>query len=379
MGTDAQLAVLRRYAIARSLFAPRDLQHAIDRLGFVQADPIRAPARAQDLALRHRVVDYRAGDLDRLYPTLAAEEDFFVNYGFVSRALHARMHPRSAFRPWTAARRTRARAILAFIAERGEAHPRDVEERFAHGAVVNAWGGSSNATTHLLDAMHYRGLLRVVRREAGVRVYAVRPRSPAHTSSPRARLDALIDVLVVNYAPLPAARLSPIVRRLRYAAPQLARGIDAALARAKRRLPHLRADGVDWYWPANEVPHEVADTIDGEVRLLAPFDPIVWDRARFERFFGWAYRFEAYTPPAKRKLGYYALPLLFGDDVIGWANVTMQGGVVDSAIGYVRGKRPRTRSFARALDDELARMQTFLTPRQAGSTLARGARSVPRR
>jgi uncharacterized protein YcaQ len=55
------------------------------RLGFVQADPIRAPARAQDLTLRHRVRDYRAGDLERRYPRLAIEEDFFVNYGFLPR------------------------------------------------------------------------------------------------------------------------------------------------------------------------------------------------------------------------------------------------------------------------------------------------------
>ena len=61
---------LRRYAISRSLFKPTQLKRAIDRLGFVQADPIRAPARAQDLTLRHRVKDYRAGDLEARYPRL---------------------------------------------------------------------------------------------------------------------------------------------------------------------------------------------------------------------------------------------------------------------------------------------------------------------
>lgn len=73
---------LRRFAVARSLFEPTTLRRAIRRLGFVQADPIRAPARAQDLVLRQRVKDYRAGDLERLYVKLGLEEDFFVNYGF---------------------------------------------------------------------------------------------------------------------------------------------------------------------------------------------------------------------------------------------------------------------------------------------------------
>jgi len=86
---------LRRFAVARSLFKPTTLKRAVDRLGFVQADPIRAPARAQDLILRHRVKDYRAGDLERLYPALGIEEDFFVVYGFLSRRIQALMHPRA--------------------------------------------------------------------------------------------------------------------------------------------------------------------------------------------------------------------------------------------------------------------------------------------
>jgi len=76
---------LRRYAVARSLFPATTLGRAMSKLGFVQADAIRAPARAQDLTLRHRVKGYRAGDLERRYPRLALEEDFFVNFGFLPR------------------------------------------------------------------------------------------------------------------------------------------------------------------------------------------------------------------------------------------------------------------------------------------------------
>lgn len=61
-----ELEDLRRFAVARSLFAPMTLSRALARMAFVQADPIRAPARAQDLILRHRVKGYRAGDGDRV-------------------------------------------------------------------------------------------------------------------------------------------------------------------------------------------------------------------------------------------------------------------------------------------------------------------------
>jgi len=350
---------LRRFAVARSLFPPTTLQGALDMLAFVQADPIRAPARAQDLTLRHRVAGYRAGDLERHYSTLDVHEDFFVNYGFVTSAVRALMHPRGGPTPWSAARGRQVRALLAFVRARGAVHPRDVDAHFSHGTVVNYWGGSSNATTHLLDMMHYRGLLRVVRREAGIRVYAIHEHTPGpRTAAARtAALDALVDIIVRLYAPLPAASLSMLVRRLRYAVPQWRGELGRALRRAKRRLAHARVDGIDWYWPAGETPAAAAP--DEQVRLLAPFDPVVWDRRRFELLWGWAYRFEAYTPAPKRKLGYYALPLLWGDRVIGWSNVSVKDGTLRPETGYV-GARPRSRAFRAALDDELDRMRGFL-------------------
>jgi uncharacterized protein YcaQ len=358
------VAALRRYAVARSLFAPTDIASAVDALGFVQADPIRAPARAQDLTLRHRVAGYRAGDLERSYPTLALEEDAFINYGFLPRAQQALMHPRVARARWNPATQRRADAVLAFVRERGEVHPRDVDAHFAHGVVRNYWGGSSNATTHLLDGMHYRGLLRVVRRDRGIRIYAAREPQPpvVGAAARRTRLDALVDVAVHAYAPLPAASLHSLVRRLRYGVPQWRDGLDAALARAKQRLAHAVVDGVDWYWPAAEHPSRFADAADDaeSLRLLAPFDPLVWDRTRFELFWRWAYRFEAYTPPAHRRLGYYALPLLWRDDVIGWANVAAKGTVLISDCGFIAGHRPRERAFGRALEREVAAMRDFL-------------------
>src|SRR5207237_401405 len=359
---------LRRFAVARSLFPPTTLKRALQKLGFVQADPIRAPARAQDLMLRHRVKNYRAGDLERHYVNLGIEEDFFVNYGFVTKSVQALMHPRSDSRvpaegrlPWPAARRKRAQMLLDFVRERGVVHPREVDNHFSHGRVTNYWGGSSNATTHLLDAMHYRGLLRVVGREGGIRIYAAHEHdaAPHDPATRRRRLDGLVDVVVRTYAPLPAASLSILVRRLRYAVPQWTGELGGALQRAKRRLAHARVDGADWYWPADDE-RFASDGSDEVVRLLAPFDPVVWDRRRFEILWGWMYRFEAYTPVAKRKLGYYALPLLWRDRVIGWANATLKNGTLQSDFGYVAGRAPRDRGFGRALEEELHRMRVFL-------------------
>ena len=342
---------------------------------FVQADPIRSPARAQDLILRHRVKDYHAGDLERRYVKLGVEEDFFINYGFVTRELQALMHPRRDCRvpaenrlPWPAARRKRAMQLLEFVRERGTVHPRELDEHFSHGKVTNYWGGSSNATTHLLDAMHYQGLLRVVRREAGIRLYAAHQHAPGPMDEAgcQASLDGLADVAVGIYAPLPLGSLRFVLRRLRYASPQWEDEIPATIERAKQRLAHAQVDGTEWYWPANwKIGREEPDNA---VRLLAPFDPVVWDRWRFERLWGWTYRFEAYTPVAKRVRGYYAMPVLWRDLVIGWGNLSVKEGRLAAQFGYA-GSEPRDGVFRRELKAELERIRSFL---QLGASAAHG-------
>jgi len=361
LATDPTLDDLRRYAVARTLFKPTTLARAIDKLGFVQADPIRAPARAQDLTLRHRVAGYRAGDLERRYPRLAVDEDCLVNYGFVPRRVLALMHPRIAAHPWDAATRRRAAELLEFVRERGPTHPRVVQEHFAHGRRINAWGGSSSATTHLLDGMHYRGLLRIARRENGVRLYEAVEHVPVDASrdARHARATALLDLVVAKYAPLPASSFVYLARLLGYGAPHLKAEVRSAVAAARERLASARIDGVTWFWPADENPRSSRHRVDDRVRLLAPFDPIAWDRRRFELLWGWTYRFEAYTPPAKRKLGYYALPLLWREQVVGWANAAVREGRLDLDVGFA-GAPEKSAPFRAALADERERVAEFL-------------------
>ena len=124
------------------------------------------------MTLRHRVIDYQAGDLEARYPRLAVEEDFFINYGVLPRTTQRLMHPRTARTEWPRSRWEQAQAVQEFVQSRGVVHPREVDSAFEHGTTKNWFGGNSRASTQLLDGMHYRGLLRVARREAGVRLYA---------------------------------------------------------------------------------------------------------------------------------------------------------------------------------------------------------------
>jgi uncharacterized protein YcaQ len=357
-------AVLRNSAIRRSLFAPLGLAAAIERLGYVQADPIRAPARAQDLILRPRVRGYRDGDLERRYHRVGAEEDVLHNYGFLPRSAQALLHPRSGIRARRSQPALEAR-VLEFMRGRGPTHPRELDAHFGKTTVANAWGGQSSMSSRALDHLHYRGHLRVARREQGIRIYEAAPHLQELAERPltaNAQIEGAVLLLLRLYAPMPAASLRQVVRMLGYGAPQL----RPHLERFDELLPRLRqdglidqavVDGVSYVWPAGErlQGREPAPV----VRLLAPFDPVVWDRRRFEHLWGWTYRFEAYMPAARRRLGYYALPLLWGSDVVGWANVRAQEGVLQVETGLAT-LRVKPAEFRREFDAELERFREFL-------------------
>jgi hypothetical protein len=170
------LRQLRRYAIARSLFKATSLPRAIARLGFVQADPMRAPARAQDLILAQRVKDYRAGELERRYPRLAIEEAFFVNYGFVPHETVALLYPREAPRSWDARMRARAQDVLAFVRQHGRTRPctcRPISTMAASSAGVATRMPARTCWRPALQRAAARGA-----REAGARVYQTIEQEP---------------------------------------------------------------------------------------------------------------------------------------------------------------------------------------------------------
>ena len=351
MSVRIGLQTLRAYAVARTLFQPVDLAMAIQTLGFVQIDPIRAPARAQDLILRHRVDGYRAGDLAARFAELPLAEDFVHVYGIVPAAALAFLHPRRRERPWRVEREhpRLARKILDHVARNGPTHPRDLTRAFGPTRVVNGWGGASAATTRMLEALHYRGALRVIRRDNGVKVYGIAP--PREATLPlAARADALVRMLIALYAPLPIASLRQLMVMIgTESLPESMRARALARMRKDDRFARATVGDVEYVWPAGEA---TASEAPARVRLLAPFDPLVWDRRRFEHFFGWEYRLEAYTPAAKRHYGYYALPLLWRDRVIGWANVAPSANRLDVRTGFVE-RKPADARFARELEREV--------------------------
>jgi uncharacterized protein len=343
---------LKHHAIASSLFPPTTLGRAVSKLGFVQADPIRAPSRAQDLILRQRVIGYRADDLDRRYRSLKLEEDILYAYGFMPQTTWRLIHPRSQ-RALTATEQR----VFDLVLRKRRLHPRELEASLGKDRETNAWGGYSKSTTRILEKLHYLGLIRIGGRVKGVKLYErAAGMHEAIDSDKRLRQLALLIARIL--APVPLSSLRAVIQRLRYTAPEL-KGRSQVVAELLKsgELESVEVGSVCYVWPAGRLIRKAPEDV---VRFLAPFDPVVWDRRRFEHFWEWPYRFEAYTPPSKRKLGYYAMPLLWRADVIGWVNVARRGSELKIDAGFVSRRPPAEKSFAAAFAAESQRLKEFL-------------------
>ena len=336
------LAELRCYALSAAFPAPTSLGEAIAQLQFIQADPIRSPARAQDLILRQRVSGYRAGDLEAHYPTLDVEEDFLYCYGFAARGLWQLLHPKPSQRLTALQKR-----VLQLVETLGEVHPSHLEAHLGAKRTINAWGGYSKASTQALDSLHHYGHLRIARRDKGIRIYApARPHLWSDEWRNPERHQRLAAAIINLFAPVPEKSLSQLLRLVQNYARVPLQNLKTALNHLLRskQLVRCESEGLSYLIPTRLLDNTQPPT-PPRVRILAPFDPLVWDRLRFEHLWGWKYRFEAYTPPPKRTMGYYAMPLLWNDSCIGWVNASASDGKLIVNPGFVTGAPPQTKSF----------------------------------
>ncbi|MEO1524494.1 MAG: crosslink repair DNA glycosylase YcaQ family protein [Planctomycetota bacterium] len=352
----------RRRVVAGSFPEFSSLADAVCGLQFIQADPIRAPARAQDLILRQRVASYMAGELEERFPKLDAEEGYLFAYGFATpdvwRALRHR--PRAKLKKLE-------RDVLDAVDELGEVHPRDLGERFGRESVQNYWGGKSQKTKRVLEDLHHHGYLRVSRREKGIRIYQVPSEQREPTASPKERYAHLLNTTVRVFGPVTAAFLVSELRSQNHLVKSRRERLAVVESLVQDgTLSEVRVGQETYLWEPNQ--WESGEVPD-RVRILAPFDPLVRDRNRFSHLWNWDYRFEAYVPASKRQRGYYAMPVLFRDQVIGWANATVCDECLQVKIGYVK-QPPRAKRFRQQLEAEIESMALFLGLKSGNWTIA---------
>jgi uncharacterized protein YcaQ len=358
----ASAAVARRFLVLRHLLAPpRSLPpgegsvlRVFERLGSIQFDPLEVAGRNHDLVLLARVAGYRRQMTDAL---LYDRRELFEAYNKGLSLL-----PTTAL-PWHRVTWDRARVrheggafdahaplveeLLDRIRADGPLSSTDIEPR----AAIDWYWRPTNQVRAVLEALAEAGILGIARRDGNRRVYDLAERLlPADVLALRPAVrDQFRHRLLSRYRAhgLLGATGSP---ELWYGtSPREALGVEdgVPLQTAGRRALHaelveagdlvtvdveglkgsryLVAEDLAWLEQAErEVAaedREVAPPAPGGspagVAFLAPLDPLMWDRDLTRRLFGFDYVWEVYVPEAKRRWGYYVLPLLYGDRIVG--------------------------------------------------------------
>ena len=279
----------RRIAIRAQLLdgSASGVLDTVRRLGFLQLDPIATVATPQHLVLWSRLGPYDVAELDRL---IWVDRKLFEWNAFVYpieslpliQALMRRSR-RATTNSWDRRRKEFLRQNAAFrryvlreLERRGPLLSRELEDRAAQQRGEHRWWGSRQVA-QMLESLHRIGEVAVVGRRSGQRLWGLAKGwyPETETVSPR----------------------------------------EAERALAEQAFRALGVRRVKGEWHAH--PEASDEPVPDRVTLLSPFDRLIHDRERAEALFGFHYRLEMYVPPAKREYGYYVLPILVGDQLVG--------------------------------------------------------------
>jgi uncharacterized protein YcaQ len=331
-------------------------------LGEVQIDPTSVVARTEHLVLFSRLGPrFRAAELERLLWQERALFEYWVHIlpirDLPLHRISMRRYPGGPWkqhayvRDWLAANGEFVRYVLGELRRRGPLRARDLENRVASGWSIGGWNDADQSVPMLLDILWSQGKVMIVGRDGQQRIWDLASRSlpkvPARTGM--------------------AAEL--VERQLR------ARGVtkldrlgflfDGAMPGGDRAIRDLTCTGVIVPIDVDGLPgawcthRELLDTtFRGRTVALSPFDDLISDRDRTERLFDMYYRIEIYVPKAKRQWGYFVLPVLRGDRLVGRFDPVFdraENVLQIKAIHMQQDERSGDREAVDAAIDELGR------------------------
>jgi uncharacterized protein YcaQ len=290
----------------------------VEHLGYVQIDTINVVERCHHQILYTRIPEYRREHLHRAQAIDKTVFEYWTHALSYLPTRDLRFYAGAMKRDWKrwsawfgVVKNGDLRKVLGRIRRNGALTIRDIDDDVLVDK-DHAWA-SRKPSKRALQLAFYRGLVTVSQRTGMLKTYELTDRHFGWPRPPKAAveseiLDYLLDralrsqgLVNLDSACFGARGRRPGIRRL----------IETRVRR--KELVPLEFEGEYWARPeALEARHEGGDS----VHILSPFDPLVIQRERLARFFGYQHRFEAYVPKAKRVYGYFVQPVLVGDAIV---------------------------------------------------------------
>jgi hypothetical protein len=340
---------------------------AIEHLGYVQIDTINVIERCHHHILYTRIPSYRREHLQQAQSVDKTVFEFWTHalsylptrdLRFYLRAMKHDWQRRSVWFPGVTD--AELRRVLARIRREGALTIRDIDDDVLVEK-AHLWA-SRKPSKRALQVAFFRGLLTISARTGMLKTYELTKRHfgwdrPPRPASEREILDYLVDRGLRAQGVVSLDSISYLNARHK---PGLRRAIEARVRRRELVPLDVAAAGKQEHWVRPEVLEAAPDAAESLVHLLSPFDPLVNQRKRLQLFFDYEHRFEAYVPKHKRVFGYFALPVLFGEEIV---------AAIDLKTDRERGKllmqrwtwvgRGTPRAHKRAIEEELHRFERF--------------------
>jgi len=352
----------RRIAVLAQLLTgrrPPDLLSVVRGLTALQLDPVSAVAPSADLVAWSRLgAAYRPADLRaaiasksviELRAFLRPAEDFALYRADMAAWPDSGDLRRwqLANRDWVAANDNCRRDILARLAAGGPLQSRELPDTCEQPWQSTGWTNNKNVT-RLLEFMVSRGEVAVAGRRG------------------KERLWDLAERVYPDHPVVPAAEAARERDRRRLRALGIARPTGTALpgepALVGQAGEPAEVEGVRGQWRVDPVylAEPLGGPFDGRAALLSPFDRLVHDRVRAQEIFEFEYQLEMYKPAAKRRWGYYALPILYGDRLVGKLDASADRRAGLLTVSAVHQDVPFTADMSAAVEDEIASLAAWL-------------------
>jgi uncharacterized protein len=323
---ELSLSEARRAAVSAQLLAaprPTDIVQVVEHLGSLQLDPTGAVARSEHIVLWSRIGNYDVADLDlamyrerRLFEYgswILPVSEFELHRDAMRRYLSGPTTRQRYVRDWLASNAAFRRSVVAEIRRRGPLRSRDLVDQAVVPWRTGGWNDGKNVG-RMLDALWAMGVLAIVRRNGSERIWDLAERSYPRRVTKLSAREAVFRRMAAQLRARGVARVD-----------QFGFGVEGRLPRWKETLRELerqrvaeraQVKGLAGEWFVHKAALE-RRPFRPRTTLLSPFDQLVSNRERAEELFGFRFKLEIYVPPAKREFGYYVMPILHGERLIG--------------------------------------------------------------